>query len=123
MRLILNGEASKEIEWHCKVRPWLLAVVVAVRAPARPSLSPLPSHRLPAQHYVGRGLMKKFDTVEEVAKEMGLPVSKLQGTFDAYMEVCKDPKKDPFGKKFFSATNWGKNAGPFHVAIMSPVLH
>ncbi|TNY21108.1 FAD binding domain-containing protein [Rhodotorula diobovata] len=92
VRLILNGEASKEIEWHCK-------------------------------HYVGRGLMKKFDTVEEVAKEMGLPVSKLQGTFDAYMEVCKDPKKDPFGKKFFSATNWGKNAGPFHVAIMSPVLH
>ncbi|GAA5896546.1 hypothetical protein JCM8208_004230 [Rhodotorula glutinis] len=92
VRLILNGEASKEIEWHCK-------------------------------HYVARGLMKKIDTVDDLAKEMGLPVSKIQGTFDDYMAICKDPKKDPFGKKFFSATNWGKNAGPFHVAIMSPVLH
>ncbi|GAA5878002.1 hypothetical protein JCM3774_005976 [Rhodotorula dairenensis] len=92
VRLILNGDASKEIEWHCK-------------------------------HYVGRGLMKKFDTVEDVAKEMGIPASKLQATFDQYMEICKDPKKDPFGKKFFHNTNWKNNAGPFHVAIMSPVLH
>lgn len=102
------------------------------------------------QHYVARGLMKKIDTVDDLAKEMGLPVSKIQGTFDDYMAICKDPKKDPFGKKFFcaspsslslslgrarqgleltqarssaAATNWGKNAGPFHVAIMSPVLH
>lgn len=92
VRLILNGEASKEIEWHCK-------------------------------HYVGRGLMKKFDTVADVAKEMGVSVSKLQGTFDKYMEICKDPKKDPFGKKFFHNTNWENAAGPFHVALMSPVLH
>ncbi|TKA53999.1 hypothetical protein B0A53_03279 [Rhodotorula sp. CCFEE 5036] len=92
VRLILNGEASKEIEWHCK-------------------------------HYVGRGLMKKFDTVEDVAKEMGIPAAKLQATFDKYMEICKDPKKDPFGKKFFHNTNWKNNAGPFHVAVMSPVLH
>ncbi|GAA5928345.1 hypothetical protein JCM1841_003536 [Sporobolomyces salmonicolor] len=92
VRLILNGEASKEIEWHCK-------------------------------HYCGRGLMKRFNTVEEVAKEMGLPVSKVQGTLNNYMEICKDPKKDPFGKKFFSNTNWKNNAGPFHVALMTPVLH
>ncbi|GAA5869019.1 hypothetical protein JCM1840_000444 [Sporobolomyces johnsonii] len=92
VRLILNGEASKEIEWHCK-------------------------------HYCGRGLMKRFNTVEEVAKEMGLPASKVQGTLNNYMEICKDPKKDPYGKKFFSNTNWKNNAGPFHVALMTPVLH
>ncbi|POY76485.1 hypothetical protein BMF94_0686 [Rhodotorula taiwanensis] len=92
VRLVLNGEASKEIEWHCK-------------------------------HYVGRGLMKRLETVEEVAKEMGISASKLQGTFDDYMEICKDPKKDPFGKKFFHNYNWKNEAGPFHVALMSPVLH
>jgi len=43
--------------------------------------------------------MKRFDTVEQVAKEMNLPVEKVQGTFNNYMEIAKDPKKDPFGKK------------------------
>ncbi|PRQ70304.1 hypothetical protein AAT19DRAFT_11536 [Rhodotorula toruloides] len=42
----------KEIEWHCKC------------------------------HYVGRGLMKKFDTVADIAKEMGIEASKLQKTFN-----------------------------------------
>ena len=51
------------------------------------------------QHYVGRGLMKRFETGEELAKEMGLPVEKLKQTFDDYMKVVKDPKTDPFGKK------------------------
>ncbi|GJN93451.1 hypothetical protein Rhopal_006507-T1 [Rhodotorula paludigena] len=92
VRLILNGQASKEIEWHCK-------------------------------HYVGRGLMKRFDTVADVAKEMGLPLKKLQSTFNEYMAVCKDPKRDPFGKKFFHNTDWSDQAGPFHVALMTPVLH
>jgi len=51
------------------------------------------------------GLMKRFDTVEQVAKEMNLPVDKVQGTFNDYMEIVKDPKKDPFGKKLFVAKN------------------
>ncbi|GAA5938557.1 uncharacterized protein JCM15063_005353 [Sporobolomyces koalae] len=92
VRLILNGQASEAIKWHCK-------------------------------HYTGRGLMKQFNTVEEVAKEMNLPVDKVQGTFNNYMEIVKDPKKDPFGKKFFDNTDWTNNAGPFHVALMTPVLH
>ena len=46
-RLILNGKASKEIEWHCK-------------------------------HYVGRGIMKKFNSGNEVAREMGIDPSHLR---------------------------------------------
>ncbi len=42
VRLILNEQASKEIEWHCK-------------------------------HYAGRGLMKRFDNANDLAKEMGHP--------------------------------------------------
>lgn len=92
VRLILNGQASEAIKWHCK-------------------------------HYTGRGLMKRFDTIEEVAKEMNLPLEKLEDTLKNYMEIAKDPKKDPFGKKFFDNTDWTNKAGPFHVAVMTPVLH
>jgi flavocytochrome c len=90
IRLILNGQASKEIEWHCK-------------------------------HYVGRGLMKKFDSGDALAKEMGLDPKVLTKTFDDYNTSVRT-KKDPFGKKFFSSGEWNMN-DYFNVAIMTPVLH
>lgn len=68
VRLVLNAEASNEIDWHCK-------------------------------HYCGRGLMKKIETRAELAKEFGLPESKLIQVFADYEKVCKDPKTDPFGKR------------------------
>jgi flavocytochrome c len=90
VRLLLNGEASKEIEWHCK-------------------------------HYVGRGLMKRFESGEEVAKEMGLDPKVLKATFDKYNEGART-KQDPFGKRFFHGGEWKMNDF-FHVALMTPVLH
>lgn len=67
IRLVLNGDSSKQIEWHCK-------------------------------HYVGRGLMKRFESGADLAKEMGISVDELKKTFDDYNAVVKS-KKDPFGKK------------------------
>ena len=64
---MLNGGASKQIEWHCK-------------------------------HYVGRGLMKRFESGEALAKEMGLKPEVLKKTFDVY-NAGVNAKKDPFGKK------------------------
>jgi len=90
IRLVLNGKASSEIEWHCK-------------------------------HYVGRGLMKKFDSGEALAKEMGISAATLKKTFDDYNTVVRT-KKDPFGKKFFSSGEWSMKDF-FNVAIMTPVLH
>lgn len=89
IRLVLNGKASKEIEWHCK-------------------------------HYVGRGLMKRFDSGEALAKEFGVAPEILRKTFDDY-NVSVRTQKDPFGKKFFQG-EW-KFDDYFHVAIMTPVLH
>jgi len=91
VRLVLNGKASKEIEWHCK-------------------------------HYVGRGLMKKINSGEELAKEIGVPVSQLRATFDDYNNIASGKKKDPYGKKFFHSTPLSVN-DTFHVSLMSPVLH
>jgi flavocytochrome c len=90
IRLILNGQASNEIEWHCK-------------------------------HYVGRGLMKRFESGEALAKEMGLKPAVLKKTFDDYNNSVRT-KNDPFGKKFFSSGEWSMNDF-FNVAIMTPVLH
>jgi hypothetical protein len=67
---LLNGAASKEIEWHCK-------------------------------HYVGRGLMKRFESGDALAKEMGVKPEVLKKTFDDYNAGAK-AKKDPFGKKVCS---------------------
>lgn len=89
IRLVLDGKASKEIEWHCK-------------------------------HYVGRGLMKRCENGEALAKEFGLKPEVLKKTFEDYNESVRS-KKDPFGKKFFSG-EW-KFDDFFHVAIMTPVLH
>jgi flavocytochrome c len=89
IRLVLNGAASKDIEWHCK-------------------------------HYVGRGLMKRFDNGEALAKEFGLSPDVLKKTFEDYNQSVRT-KKDPFGKKFFQG-EWSFNDS-FHVAHMTPVLH
>ncbi|KAF9467325.1 fumarate reductase [Collybia nuda] len=89
IRLVLNGNASKDIEWHCK-------------------------------HYVGRGLMKRFENGDALAKEFGLPPSVLKKTFEDYNQSVRT-QKDPFGKKFFQG-EW-KYDDFFHVAIMTPVLH
>ena len=84
IRLVLNSEASNQIEWHCK-------------------------------HYVGRGLMKRFDSGDALAKEIGIKPEALKATckcpfsivywfsaevyiVDKYNEGAK-AKNDPFGKK------------------------
>ncbi|KAI0058035.1 fumarate reductase [Artomyces pyxidatus] len=73
------------------------------------------------KHYVGRGLMKKFDNGEALAKEFGLKPEVLKKTFDDY-NVAVRAKTDKFGKKFFSDDQWSLNDS-FNVAIMTPVLH
>ncbi|WVQ98035.1 hypothetical protein IAU59_005157 [Kwoniella sp. CBS 9459] len=74
------------------------------------------------KHYVGRGLMKKFNSGEELAKEMGIKPEALKKTFDEHNNYAKNPGTDPFGKKFFSGGDF-KMDDLYHVALMTPVLH
>jgi len=89
-RLVLNGKASTEIEWHCK-------------------------------HYCGRGLMKRFESGDQVAAEMGISAAKLKQTFDGYNEIAKKGT-DQFGTKFFHNLPFTMNDF-FNVAIVTPVVH
>lgn len=89
-RLVLNGGASNEIEWHCK-------------------------------HYVGRGLMKRFNNGYDVAKDMDIPANKLEDTFNKYNGFAKN-KNDPWKKKFFSNVPF-KMDDFYHVSFIEPVVH
>jgi len=73
------------------------------------------------KHYMGRGLMKKYDTGAALAKEMGVSESVLDKTFKAYNDGA-NAKKDQFGKKYFHNMPF-EVKDTFYVAIVTPVLH
>ncbi|CDS11351.1 hypothetical protein LRAMOSA03614 [Lichtheimia ramosa] len=74
------------------------------------------------RHYAGRGLMKKFDNGEALAKEMGISPAKLKETLDTYNAIAAGKQKDPWGKKFFHNVPISMD-DYFYVALMQPVLH
>ena len=73
------------------------------------------------KHYVGRKLMKFYNTGKELAQEMNVPVEILDTTFKNYNEYAKSGK-DPWGKKYFHNVPLSVNDS-FHVAIITPVVH
>eukprot|EP00743_Colponemidia_sp_Colp-15_P000193 GILK01000224.1.p1 GENE.GILK01000224.1~~GILK01000224.1.p1 ORF type:complete len:634 (-),score=126.45 GILK01000224.1:104-1963(-) len=73
------------------------------------------------KHYMGRGLMKNFRSGAEMAQDMGIPVSKLEATFQEYNNSAKTGK-DPYGRKYFDNAHWQLD-DEFWVAIIDPVLH
>jgi len=90
------------------------------------------------KHYKGRGLMKAYKNMDELAAEMKIDVGAIKKTFAEHNKIeeqyKKDPEKgpydaygggktyDPFGKKFFVNTPLTTDDA-FHVAIVRPVVH
>jgi succinate dehydrogenase/fumarate reductase flavoprotein subunit len=66
--------------------------------------------------------MKRIEGFKGLAKEMGVPESKIKSVYEDYAQIAQGKKKDPFGKKFFD--NWETDPNDvFYVAQMEPVLH
>ena len=90
------------------------------------------------EHYKGRGIMKRFESGAELAKEMGVAPSVLEATFADYNAIAEKANKDPeggpydayptgkswdkYGKKFFHNYPLQMN-DVFHVSIVTPVIH
>ncbi|KAI8373211.1 FAD binding domain-containing protein [Radiomyces spectabilis] len=74
------------------------------------------------RHYTGRGLMKRFENGEALAKEIGCSPEKLKQTFETYNRIAAGKEKDPWGKRFFHNVPINMN-DYFYVALMQPVLH
>jgi len=99
------------------------------------------------KHYTGRGVMKSYASGAELAKDMGLPVSKLEEVHEAHFQASQNTEKNPEGGKwpaYPSGKSWDDASGPtgsgkkfyhnvipgsqvasepFHVAIITPVIH
>jgi flavocytochrome c len=73
------------------------------------------------EHYTGRGVMKKYASGEELAKDMGISAVKLKKTLDTYNKGGVE-KKDPFSKKFFPSIPF-EIKDKFHVSIVTPIVH
>ena len=52
--------------------------------------------------------MKRIEGIDALAKEFGVPKSKLQDTFRKMTAIAKGEAKDPFGKKFFQCVSTGR---------------
>lgn len=90
------------------------------------------------KHYKGRGLMKFYKSMKELADEMKIDVKAIEKTFAEHNKIEEQYKKDPeggpydaygggktydpFGKKFFVNTPLSVD-DEFHVAIVRPVVH
>jgi len=90
------------------------------------------------KHYKGRGLMKEYANLGELATEYGIPLANIEETLKEYNEVAdkiaKDPENGPYdaygggktydkwGKKFFHNLPVEVNDN-YHVAVVTPVIH
>ncbi|CAK9034434.1 unnamed protein product [Durusdinium trenchii] len=99
------------------------------------------------KHYTGRGVMKFYQSGEELCKDMNISVSTLEKTHQEHFEAAKKQEKDPeggpypaypsgktwdepsgktgVGKKFFHNILDGSKvkSEPFYSAIITPVIH
>merc|ERR1712051_534147 len=99
------------------------------------------------KHYTGRGVMKYYKSGEELAEDMGIPVSVLEETHEVHYQAAKKTEKDPDGGSwpaYPSGKSWDEPSGktgsgkkfyhniipgskvatePFCVAIITPVIH
>jgi flavocytochrome c len=73
------------------------------------------------KHYVGRSVMRKYNSAADLAKDMGISPSALEQTFNEYNGFAKK-KNDPFGRKFFDGAPY-EMKDVYHAAIITPVLH
>lgn len=72
-------------------------------------------------HYSGRGLMKKFSNLKEVAQDMGISYDKLSSSMDEYNKIAQ-ANHCPYGRKYFKNVPFNKDE-IYHVAIITPVVH
>ncbi|MCP3686357.1 MAG: FAD-binding protein [bacterium] len=104
-------------------RDYVSGMMFKNKAPFRLLLNSLASKEIEwhCKHYVGRKLMKRFNTAYDLAKEMGVNPDVLKKTFDDYNQSAKQGK-DEFGKKFFHNTPLVLNEF-YHVGQITPLLH
>jgi len=73
------------------------------------------------EHYCGRGVMKKYESGADLAKDMGISPKKLKETLEKYNQGA-EAKSDQFTKRFFPSIPFDIN-DKFHSSIVTPIVH
>ncbi|CAI5474976.1 unnamed protein product [Closterium sp. Yama58-4] len=76
---------------------------------------------LSCQFYIGKGLIRKFDSVEALSEGTKLPAANVKAALDSYGHHDAE-KGDPFGKTVFPVL-FNSSEPPLYVAIITPSLH
>ncbi|CAI5481643.1 unnamed protein product [Closterium sp. Yama58-4] len=76
---------------------------------------------LSCQFYIGKGLIRKFDSVEALSEGTKLPAANVKAALDSYGRHDAE-KGDPFGKTVFPVL-FNSSEPPLYVAIITPSLH
>ncbi|CAI5496707.1 unnamed protein product [Closterium sp. Naga37s-1] len=76
---------------------------------------------LSCQFYIGKGLIRKFDSVEALSEGTKLPAANVKAALDSYGHHDAE-KGDPFGKTVFPVL-FNASEPPLYVAIITPSLH
>lgn len=75
------------------------------------------------KHYKQRKLLRTVSG-GDLAKEIGVPIAKLQETLAEYNRAASGETEDKFGKKYFPTTPFEiKPDNEYHVAFITRVLH
>ena len=82
-------------------------------------------------HYYKKGLLKRFESLEEVAKSMSVDFETLASTLTEYNEAAKHAatRAGPYGKKYFKNTPFpfersGVEGGEYYyLGVVTPALH
>lgn len=74
----------------------------------------------PIQGYIKKGFTKQGDTVEALAKEIGVDEATFKATMDAWNAAVKAGKDEEFGRTSFTTE---LVTGPFYAIKLSPGVH
>ncbi len=70
-----------------------------------------------------RGTVKKFDTLEDLAKGYGIPFAELKAQIDRFNSYIKDGKDPEFGKYIREGSPTLGDKGPFYGVRIWPKVH
>ncbi|MGL4253118.1 MAG: FAD-binding protein [Fusobacteriaceae bacterium] len=73
------------------------------------------------QKHVKLGLHKKFDTLDQMAEEMGVPVANLKNTITEFNRAVRGEIQDPFREK--PTKREFKTEGPFYMVEVESAIH
>ncbi|CAE8636831.1 unnamed protein product [Polarella glacialis] len=146
--LIVNADGRRFVNEFGR-RDYIVEQLWKNKPPFRLLLNKAGTAQIPwhCEHYARLGVMKYYPSGEELARDMGVPLSVLEATHESHYQAALQTEDDPDGgpwPAFPSGRSWDEASGktgagkrffhnalpgskvkeePFYVAMVTPVIH